>query len=570
MSSEVNSAYGNLIQEGINSLSIGILLLDAKGYVSFANTSFQEIVNKTDQELIGKHIQHFSFGISLLNELSPININGVPFNLNCTKVMKNSSLLATLVELHNISKLQQLQDELNRKQNLVNLLQAIFDSDRECIVGVDANEKIIMINNAYCNLLDVKREELLGKNVQEAIENTRLHVVLRTGQSEVGEIQRIKGNDTICSRILLKENGQVQGAVGKVMFKDVSELRSLMKRVDLLKSELAFYKEELKRYQGTSYLLDDIIGTSEAMQNLKNLVVRVARNDSTVLIRGESGTGKELFAQALHNASQRAHNPFIKVNCAALPENLLESELFGYQEGAFTGARKGGKIGKFELANKGTIFLDEIGDMPLNMQVKLLRVLQEKEIERLGENRPIKVNIRVVAATNRNLEEMIGEGQFREDLFYRLNVVTLEVPPLRERPEDIPELVKLLMEKLAWQLGCSPKTLTPSALNTLLSYSWPGNVRELENLLERILNMIDDDTITVNQISPYIHKDKVSKAAVEIRPMKEAIESLERNLILNTLDSTAGDCLAAARLLQISKSTLYEKINRYKITKKFN
>ena len=566
----VNSDYGNLIQEVINSISTGILLLDAKGYVSFANESFQKIVKKTNQELIGEHIQQFAFGLSLLNGSSPLTISGVPFNLSRTPIINNSSILGTLVELQNISKLQQLQEELGKSQRLVNLLQAIFDSDSECIVGVDAHEKIIMINNAYCNLLDVKREELLEKNVQEVIENTRLHVVLRTGRSEVGEIQRIKGHDTICSRILLKDNGQIQGAVGKVMFKDVSELRLLMKRVDFLKSELEFYKEELKRYQGTRYLLEDIIGNSQALQNLKNLVVRVARNDSTVLIRGESGTGKELFAHALHNSSQRAHNPFIKVNCAALPENLLESELFGYQEGAFTGARKGGKIGKFELANKGTIFLDEIGDMPLNMQVKLLRVLQEKEIERLGENRPIKVNVRVVAATNRNLEEMIREGQFRGDLFYRLNVVTLEVPPLRERLEDIPELVNLLMKKLSWQLGCPPKTLTPSALNILLSYSWPGNVRELENLLERLLNMLDDNTVTANQILPYFHKDKVSKTELDIRPMKEAIESLERNMILSALDSTAGDCLAAARLLQISKSTLYEKIKKYNITKKFN
>jgi transcriptional regulator with PAS, ATPase and Fis domain len=459
-------------------------------------------------------------------------------------------------------------DELERTQRLLNMYATVVDNDYECIVGVDEDSRVIMINQAYCNLLGVKRDDVLGRDVEDVIENTRLHIVLQTGRPEIGEIQRINGHDAVCSRIPIKANGKVWAAVGKVMFRDVSEMRSLMKRVERLQSEIEYYKDELKRYHGTRYSVENIIGDSLPMKNLKALVKRVARNDSTVLIRGESGTGKELFAHALHNASPRAQHAFVKVNCAAVPENLLESELFGYQEGAFTGAVKGGKIGKFELADRGTIFLDEIGDMPLNMQVKLLRVLQEKEIEKLGGNKPIKVDVRIVAATNRNLEEMVKEGSFRGDLFYRLNVIALEIPPLHQRIEDIPLLVDSLMNKLSIQLGCPYKQLAPSALNSLLAHHWPGNVRELENVLERLLNIVEEKIITANHVAPFLRSGGLMLDNKGIKPLKEAVEKLEKTLMLNALEVSAGNCITAAKLLKISKSTFYDKMSKYGITKK--
>ncbi|MGQ9826108.1 MAG: sigma-54 interaction domain-containing protein, partial [Desulfotomaculales bacterium] len=390
----------------------------------------------------------------------------------------------------NQSDLQNLQKELARAKNAVELLETVLDNIQNGIVVVDRNARIIIFNKAYCDFLEVRKENMIGRPVVEAIENTRMHIVLQTGVAEIGDVQRIKGHDMICSRIPLKKNGEIWGALGIVMFRDVKDLRTLMRRVERLRSELEFYKDELAREQGARYRLENIVGTSERIQELKRIVLKVARSDSTVLIRGESGTGKELFAHALHNASPRRARPFVRVNCSALPENLLESELFGYREGAFTGARRGGKMGKFELADGGTIFLDEIGDLPVNMQAKLLRVLQEKEIERLGDNQPTKVNVRVIAATNRNLEEMVREGLFRQDLFYRLNVVVLEIPPLRERPDDIPALVASLLAKLTEHLGCSPKRIDESVLEYLCKHTWPGNVRELENVLERILNLV--------------------------------------------------------------------------------
>lgn len=552
-----------------------IIEVDAGGRIVTVNRAAARILGGASKNLTGRPIPEIIPDTVLPKVLKTgkpetgheITIAGRTYLVNYTPVTRDGRVAGAAMVLQDATELQQALEKLEFTRNPAELLETILDQAYDGILVVDEEARIIMFNQAYCDFLGVKKEDMLGRRVQDVIENTRMHVVLQTGRPEVGEVQRINGHDMVCSRIPLKRNGKVWAAVGKVMFRDVSDLRTLMKRVERLQSELEYCKSELKRHQDTRYCLDNIAGNSPRMKELKKLVLRVARNDSTVLIRGESGTGKELFAHALHNASPRMHHPFVKVNCAALPENLLESELFGYTEGAFTGARKGGKIGKFELANRGTIFLDEIGDMPVNMQVKLLRVLQEKEIERLGENQPVKVDVRVVAATNRNLEEMVQQGLFRQDLFYRLNVVMLDIPPLRDRLEDVPLLVNCLMKKLAQRMGCAQKSLDPAALDYLLAYHWPGNIRELENFLERALNVVEEDVITVDHLPFYLHKQGIIPAVEGIRPLKEAVEQLEKVMITRALEAASGDCLAAARLLEIGKSTFYEKMSRYAIAK---
>lgn len=554
----------------------GIIEVGMDGRVTTVNRAMERILGQPAEQLAGRFIQELVPGTGLMEVLQTgrpqtgyrVVVGGRSYVSSRTPIILNGLVAGAVDVLQDETGLQHVLEELESKRNLKELLETVLDSAYDGIVVVDEEARITMFNRAYCDFLGVKQEDVLGRKVQDVIENTRMHVVLRTGRPEVGEVQRINGHDMVCSRIPLKREGRVWAAVGKVMFRDVSDLRTLMKRVDHLQTELEYYKGELQRHQGTRYYLDNIIGGSSRMRELKALVSKVARNDSTVLIRGESGTGKELFAHALHNASPRSHRPFVKVNCAALPENLLESELFGYAEGAFTGARKGGKIGKFELADGGTIFLDEIGDMPVNMQAKLLRVLQEKEIERLGENRPLKVDVRVVAATNRNLEEMVQQGLFREDLFYRLNVVVLDVPPLRDRREDIPALVNALLKKLAHRLGCPRKAIDPPAMECLLSHRWPGNIRELENVLERVLNIVEEDVITASHLPFYLRREEMEQAAEVVRPLKEAVENLERVMIVRALEATAGDSLAAAKLLQVGKSTFYEKLTRYEIPKK--
>lgn len=458
-----------------------------------------------------------------------------------------------------------LAEDMKDTKKLLTLFEAIFNSNDECIVVIDEKARIVLINRAYCEFLKVNHEDVLGKNVNEVIENTRLDVVLQTGEAETNQLQQIKGHDAVCSRIPLKNDGETWAAVGMVKFKNISELSSLMKKIERLQVELIYYKDELKQLWGTQYTLGNIISSSYKMKKLKELLQQVAKSDSTVLIRGESGTGKELFAHALHNASHRDHRPFVKVNCAALPENLLESELFGYKEGAFTGASKKGKPGKFEIADKGTIFLDEISEMSPQMQAKILRVLQEKEIDRLGADEPIKIDVRVVAASNRNLEEMVEKNEFREDLYYRLNVVSLNIPPLRERREDIPLLANKLLSKISYRMGIPYKSLDSEALDYLISHDWPGNVRELENVLERALNIVEGHIITVDSIAPHLHKKEVH-ISEEQSQLKEAVEQLERTMILNALKASSGNNLEAARKLGVSKSTFYEKIKKYNIT----
>jgi len=303
------------------------------------------------------------------------------------------------------------------------------------------------------------------------------------------------------------------------------------------------------------------------MISLVHTALRVAKSESTVLLRGENGTGKELFAQLLHKESSRWQGPFIKVNCAAVPENLLESELFGYDEGAFTGARKGGKLGKFELADEGTLFLDEIGDMELAMQVKLLRVIQEREFERLGSNKPRNVNVRLVAATNRDLEAMIRNKQFREDLYYRLNVVSLTIPPLRERIDDIGGLIETFLKKFNLQFSQSVTGITEEALDVLMKHRWPGNIRELENIIERAFNLLDGTEIQLKHLPNYL---QILAAAHEMRPFVEGsleniLNGVEKEALIYAMNASNGNKVQAAKALGLSRAGLYKKLFKHQL-----
>ncbi len=311
-----------------------------------------------------------------------------------------------------------------------------------------------------------------------------------------------------------------------------------------------------------------MIGQSLEFSLVKSIAHQLSITTSTLLITGESGTGKELFAQAIHNASNREHCPFVRINCAALPESLLESELFGYEEGAFSGAKKGGKPGKFELAKGGTIFLDEIGDMPLNMQTKMLTVLQERVIERVGGTRLIPINVRVIAATNRDLEDLVKQQLFREDLYYRLNVVRLSIPPLRKRMEDIPLLINVLIKRINGTLGSDIKGISDPALDLLKKYSWPGNVRELENLLERAANLacFNGDEILLAEHFPSLnHINQPTKKKPADYNLNKAIEDLEKDMIIETLLTTNNNKAQAAQLMGLNKSVLYRKLKKYQL-----
>ncbi|MCA1056829.1 sigma 54-interacting transcriptional regulator [Rossellomorea aquimaris] len=445
------------------------------------------------------------------------------------------------------------------KKVSVEMIEIILENAFEWLVVVDKEGIIIYINDNYCKFLEVDREKAIGSHVTTVIENTRMHKVVETGKEEVADLQYIKGNYMIANRIPIIVGGETIGAFGSVIFRDTSEWMQMSSHVKNMISKIQSYIQDINT--GVKYSLNDIIGESESIRELKEKAKMIAPSDISILIRGESGTGKELFAHSIHQLSERSTQPFIKVNCAAIPEQLLESELFGYAEGAFTGAKKGGKKGKFQLAHKGTLFLDEIGDMPLNMQSKLLRVLQEGEVEPVGSSRVDQVNVRIIAATNRPLEKMMEEKRFRSDLYYRINVVPFNVPPLRERRDDIPGLADFFLEKSMKVSGKRIKGFHQEVMEVLTSYSWPGNLRELENIINAATYLSSDDRITMNSLPQYMKSGTIFHA--ESKSLKEILDDTERSVLEQSLKKFKSDKRKVASALGVSKSTLYEKLNKH-------
>ncbi|WP_460294546.1 sigma-54 interaction domain-containing protein [Clostridium sardiniense] len=448
----------------------------------------------------------------------------------------------------------------------IDILNTVMDSVNEWVVVVDRDAKITMMSKAYKEFLGEYSPE--GKHVTEVIDNTKMHEIVKSGKSIIGDIQYIRGNRMIAMRVPVKKDGLIIGAVGKVMFKDISDYYSLGKQITKLEKELEYYKNELGNERSAKYFFSDIIGDSEENTKVKEIAARAAKTSSNVLIIGESGTGKELLAHAIHNASYRRQGPFVKINCAAIPEELIESELFGYEEGAFTGAKKSGKKGKFELANNGTILLDEIGDMPLSSQVKLLRVLQEREIEKVGGNVVKEIDVRIISSTNKNLKKAIEEGQFREDLYYRLNVIRISVPPLRNRKKDIEPLSNILKRKVADKLGIYVEGISKEAMERLKEYDWPGNIRELENAIERSINMLDSDIYIQEKHLPEKLIQKKSKYIRDTKGkyLKDIVAEVEKEVISDCLKDVEWNKNKAAKILGISRVGLYKKIEYYNLS----
>ncbi len=443
--------------------------------------------------------------------------------------------------------LQVKREERSRSQQV----RTIIDSVQDGILAVDRAGTVIIFNPSAERSFGLKAEQVLGYPVQDVIPNTRLHEVLQTGIAQVGEIQQVGSVRLATTRVPVKVGNEVVGAVAT--FHDVTELQ----RFEQLVRQKLHRKGLVAKNS-----LDQIAGGSPATRQVVEAAYRYAPADATVLIRGESGTGKELLAQGIHLVSGRRQGPFVAINCAALPETLLESELFGYEEGAFTGARRGGKQGLFELAHGGTIFLDEIGEMPLSLQARLLRVLQEKEIMRVGAESVIPVDVRVIAATNRHLETEVAEGRFRSDLFYRLDILRLEVPPLRERLADIPALVDGIAARLQQRYSRAVR-LTPEALAELARYRWPGNVRELENFLERIALVAPDGPIDGSQVRAHLPRqpEPLAAAVADDWTANLTLAQLEERAIQRALEREHGNLQRAAERLGLHRTTLYRKLH---------
>jgi len=449
-----------------------------------------------------------------------------------------------------------------RKQ--LNTLKLIFDNIYNGAVVTDPDGYVIYFNKPYGQFLGVDADAQVGKLVTDVIENSRMHIVAKTGIPEINVAQRIKGQDMVVQRIPIKKNGKVIAVFGQVMFKKVSDVGKLAKDLSMLESKVKLYEEELLTLRSTRYTFDSIVGISTAIANLKKEAVKTANTNFPILITGESGTGKEMFAQAIHNVSPRRWHPFIRINCAAIPRDLLESELFGYEKGAFTGANQQGKPGKLELANHGTVFLDEIGDMPLEMQPKLLRVLEEKEIEHIGGTTPVRSDFRLITASNQNLEEMVAEGKFRKDLFYRLNVIRLRIPPLRERREDVLPIARGIVQNMADDSPFREIKIQHQAEEALVNYDWPGNVRELLNLLSRAMCFSEDGSIHLYDL-PFFLRTRIPDSEDTDFSLGKVVGSSEKEAILKALSTTNNNKTEASALLGIHRTLLYKKMKKYQI-----
>lgn len=444
-----------------------------------------------------------------------------------------------------------------REKEKAQMLKSIIDFAYDGIIGIDSEGKITVFNPVAEKLTGCPAHLAIGKIVDSIVENTRMLHVLKTGKAELGEFQHIGDTTIVTNRVPIIVNNEVRGVVAT--FQEVEKIQKIERKIR--------HKLYLKGHVAKARF-SDIVGKSKKINEVKNKAMQFAGVNSTVLIIGETGTGKELFAQSIHNASPRADKPFVAVNCAALPENLLESELFGYVEGAFTGARKGGKPGLFELAHSGTIFLDEISEMSPKLQARFLRVLQEKEVIRIGDDRVIPIDIRIIAASNRDLYNLVEKGNFREDLFYRLCVLQLVIPPLRERKEDIIDIVKFFVNEKSRLLGKEVNAISYEAMNRLMLYEWPGNVRELENVIERAVVLCKGQEIGVEIISEALNDmgsstDNCSNVDIVENAANEGVlKYMEDEMIKRVLEETRGNKTLAAKKLGISVTTLWRRLKQ--------
>jgi transcriptional regulator with PAS, ATPase and Fis domain len=433
----------------------------------------------------------------------------------------------------------------------------------EGALAVDRQARVVWIADKYVSLLGLANaEQAIGREIEEIIPNSLMRQVVETGEPILLDILEFGQQKFVVTRLpLLGPGSAVIGAIGFVLFDKLQSIKPLVDKFARLQAELTEARKRLAEQRRPKYTFASIIGASSAILELKRHARRAAEQDATVLLLGETGTGKELLAHAIHAASNRAAGPFIGVNMAAVPETLLEAEFFGAAPGAYTGADRKGREGKFKLADGGTLFLDEVGDMPLHLQAKLLRALQDQEIEPLGSDRVIRVDVRVIAATSVDLKKLCEQGRFRQDLYYRLNVLPLALPPLRERLSDLESLCEAMLEAIAERSGAPARTLTPPALERLAAYSWPGNVRELRNVLEQATILSDNRHLGPEDFAAILPPAEPAAAP----KLTQLVETQEREAIRRALKASAGRVAAAAKLLGVSRATLYKKIEALRI-----
>lgn len=497
------------------------------------------------------------------NKLIISNRSFLPYRTN---VVRDGVIIGAILVLREISEFEELVRESEYTKKLNRELDAVIESSFDGLYVTDGQANTLMLNKGFERITGIMGSECIGRNMADLVREgvfSRSGTLLALEKQErvtITLVPRSGKEVLVTSNPIFDEEGSIIMVVTNV--RDITELNELNRRLEQVEGLREFYKTELQQLKLQSS--QKMIATSAKMKELLNMVMRVAGVDSTVLIQGESGVGKELIAEIIHSSSSRKDGPFIKVNCGAIPENLLESELFGYEEGAFTGARKTGKIGLFELANNGILFLDEIGEFPISLQVKLLRVLQNKEIIRVGGGKPIRVNSRILAGTNQDLMEMVNIQKFRLDLYYRLNVIPINVPPLRERAEEIPVMANYFLEVFNQKYHMT-KRLHKEVVDCFLEYPWPGNVRELENLIERLVVTSNENMIKIQDVPAAINQTYLkSDSEKSILPLRKTVENAERQLLEKAFQRYKST-YQVARALEVNQSTVVRKAAKYGI-----
>jgi len=483
------------------------------------------------------------------------------------KVLRFAQRNYTLCLLIEITSLQYLDQFFLSVDFAEEILKYFFLNPYEGLNVVDKDGIIRYLSPPHEKFLDVVHGRGIGLHTTKVLKNSRLHIVAKTGKAEIGKTMEMRGVERIVARIPIKKGGQTVGAIGKVMFRDLYQLKDITRKAESLKKQVDYYKKELTGLRQTTFSIDKIIGRSPVLERMKLEIRKAAQVDLPVLILGETGTGKELVAHTIHNLSHRGKNPMTIVNIAAIPPELFESELFGYEAGSFTDADKKGKLGRFELAHASSIFLDEIGDLPFDVQSKLLRVLQEGFLEKIGSKKLVKSDFRIISATNKDIDSLLEKNRFRLDLFYRINALSISVPPLREKKEDLPILTQHFIEEFNSKYDLHIKGVKEEVIDKFKSYYWPGNVRELQNEIGRACCFSKSDILDLEDFSSrLIHARSYKAAKIKSKfSRKLAIDTTERDLILEALRETGGNKLQAAKLLGLSRTMLYKKIKGLKI-----
>ncbi|REJ30122.1 sigma 54-interacting transcriptional regulator [Caldibacillus debilis] len=558
------------LHEAVSSIPNGIIVVNKENVIIYVNKAAAELLEKEPQDILNRRadevIPHSCLHKILQTGKTEITekqqINHYTVITTRSPILLNDQIIGAVAIFQDISSIEKISKELNEVKELQEKLNLVLQSVTDLIGLTDEKGDFIFSNEGMDKLLK-KRE---GKrNIREIIGKTGWEDLIRR-RNPFMKVTKHKGQSFITKVNPVIVEKEIRGTVATMT--PLDDVKQLLEKIDIMEQRTRYLEQELSKHKGLSYAFHKIIGNSETLKDALTIADKVAKTHSTVLITGESGTGKELVARAIHEASPRKNHPFIRVNCAAIPPQLMESELFGYEKGAFTGAYKTHR-GKFELADKGTIFLDEIGDLNLELQGKLLRVLQEKEIVRIGGFSTIHLDVRVIAATNRDLAKMVEEGTFREDLYYRLNVVPIHLPPLRARKEDIPLLVEAFRVELNARLGKNIKGYEKGFIEALCNYHWPGNIRELQNIMERLFNLADGDYLLCKDLPHYIsnpHAPDSSKGQEEtiVLSKDKPLHEYEKQIFAYACQFYPS-FNQLAKSLGITHKTAASKIRKYKL-----